>query len=209
MWSWVLLALVLFPTLFLLSVPVSNLLIDQSFSFDHLPDFSLVVIGLLMLKLIYQFFFFNATGEESGWRGFVLPRLQTRTSPLISAVIIGFFWAPWHFFVWKVEGRAVMTVNFWLEMFIAHILISVVIVWICNRANGSILVAGIAHSSLNTIQAFAPFGKLILPVIAVCALGMVLNDQMWLKLSPEHLAVYQGPSTAAKNPNLVMENMDE
>ncbi|MCK7461760.1 MAG: CPBP family glutamic-type intramembrane protease [Sphingobacterium sp.] len=63
----------------------------ESISALHLPRSGLTLIGLITVKFLYQFFFFNAAGEETGWRGFALPRLQAHTSPLIAALIIGFF----------------------------------------------------------------------------------------------------------------------
>ena len=35
-------------------------------------------------------------GEEFGWRGFALPRLLTRRTPLASGFILGVIWALWH-----------------------------------------------------------------------------------------------------------------
>jgi hypothetical protein len=80
-------------------------------------------------------------------------------------------------------------------MYFAHFLLSVMIVWICNRAKGSILVAGIAHAALNTVQAFTPFGSMLLPVLSVAALVMILFDRMWVKLPPDYPAVYRQPGT--------------
>jgi membrane protease YdiL (CAAX protease family) len=192
-WGWSLVALLLLPVLFLISVPVSSLVNNQLFPAAQFPELSLGLIGLILVKFLYQLFFFNATGEETGWRGFALPRIQEKTSPLIAAVITGFFWALWHFPMWQVDGRPVMAVGFWVEMFAGHILFSVPIVWMCNRSRGSILVAGIAHAAMNTVQAFAPFGNLLFPVISVAALVMILVDRMWVKLPSDHPAVSQAP----------------
>jgi uncharacterized protein len=35
-------------------------------------------------------------GEEPGWRGFVLPRLQPRFGPLGGTLLLGFLWGCWH-----------------------------------------------------------------------------------------------------------------
>jgi len=126
--GWSLVALVLFPALFLISVPVSTFLGKQPSLSNQFPEISLSLFGLVAVKFIYQFFFFNATGEETGWRGFALPRLQVLISPLLTALIIGFFWASWHFLFWGSDGRPVLTMEFWIEMWTAHILISVLIV---------------------------------------------------------------------------------
>lgn len=34
--------------------------------------------------------------EEPGWRGFLLPRLQSSYSPLVASLIVGVIWASWH-----------------------------------------------------------------------------------------------------------------
>src|SRR5918912_551002 len=35
-------------------------------------------------------------GEETGWSGFAVPRLQTKFGPLVGATILGVAWATWH-----------------------------------------------------------------------------------------------------------------
>ncbi len=136
-WGWALVGLALFPGIFLLSTAASSLLGLEPVSALRLPESGLTLIGLIIVKFLYQLFFFNATGEETGWRGFALPRLQARLSPLIAALVIGFFWASWHFFLWQAEGRPVLEWQFWLEMYVVHMLGSLIIVWVCNRAGGS------------------------------------------------------------------------
>jgi len=208
-WGWCFVALVLLPALFLISFPISATLGKQPELLNQFPEISLSLLGLIAVKFLYQLFFFNATGEETGWRGFVLPRLQTRTSPLIAALIIGFFWASWHFFFWRSDGSPVLTMEFWIEMWTAHILASFLIVWMSNRAKGSILVAGIAHAAMNTVQAFVPNGNFLFPVLSVAALLVILADRMWKKLPSDHQAVYQAQDTAAGKPAVRMVQLNE
>ena len=35
--------------------------------------------------------------EETGWRGFALPLLQARMTPLAATLIVGLMWGVWHF----------------------------------------------------------------------------------------------------------------
>lgn len=194
-WGWALLALVLFPVLLLISVPIDSLLNEQSISSYQFPDMSLALIGLVIVKFLYQFFFFNAAGEETGWRGFALPRLQAQISLLLAALIIGVFWTSWHFFFWQVQGQPVSDVEFLVAMSIGHMLLSVLIVWICNRAKGSILVAGFTHAATNTAQAFILFRDIrsLYPTMFIAVLVLILFDRMWKKLPSDHPGVYRQP----------------
>ena len=44
---------------------------------------------MIVPMIILQFFFDSGLGEELGWRGFLLPRLQVRHSALVSSLILG------------------------------------------------------------------------------------------------------------------------
>ena len=194
-WGWSLLALVLFPALVLLSLLIDSLLHQQPIDIQQVPEPSLVLIGLIGVKFLYQFFFFNATGEETGWRGFALPRLQLLTSPLVACLVLNLFWGPWHFFLWMAEGRPVFSIEFWMQSFFELFAGTVTLCWFYNRSRGSILVAGIAHATANTI--FWLFPNLDWAIynwtVAAAALVMILIDRMWEKLPSDHEAVYQEP----------------
>lgn len=51
---------------------------------------------LQILALYGPNLFGGPLGEEAGWRGFALPRLQRRFHPLTASLILGFLWANWH-----------------------------------------------------------------------------------------------------------------
>ena len=201
MWGWALVALGLFPVLHLISFPINSILNRELVASYAFPDISLSLVGLVIVKFLYQFFFFNATGEETGWRGFALPRLQARTSPLIAALIIAFFWTPFHLFWWQAVGQPVSDFQYWIVMYIGHILLSVLIAWIYNRAKGSILVASIAHAATNTVQAFIPTQSILSLYLTlfVVALILIVADRMWKKLPSDHPAVFRSPQVFAQS----------
>ncbi len=50
-------------------------------------------------------------GEEPGWRGFALPRLQARFHPVVASVVLGLLWANWHLPLFAVSFY---TMPYWL-----------------------------------------------------------------------------------------------
>ena len=196
-WGWSLLALVFYPAMILLSIPVSSILGRQPMATHRFQETGLALIGLVAVQFLYQFFFFNATGEEPGWRGFALPRLQARASPLIASLILAILWIPWHFFLWQSQGQAVLTWDFWVSNGSLIVLSSVITAWFYNRSNGSILVAGILHAAENTTARTLLMQDwyMYLALKAVAALVIILAGRMWKKLPSDHPAVYKELAT--------------
>lgn len=195
-WGWSLLAMVFFPTLVLLSMLIGDLIVRQPIELNQVPDTGLVLIGLIAIKFLYQFFFFNATGEEMGWRGFALPKLQFLTSPLVACLVLNLVWGPWHFFLWWSEGRPVFSPEFWARTFLELFAATVTLCWFYNRSKGSILVAGIAHAAANTtLWLFPNLDWTVYTLTATAAaVVMILGDRMWKKLPVDHPAVYNDPN---------------
>ena len=94
-------------------------------------------------------------GEEAGWRGFALPRLQTQRSALSAALILGVLWALWHlpifFFhpgMMQILETSAVGGIIWV---IGILTMSILFTWLYNSARGSILMAALVHGGLNTI----------------------------------------------------------
>lgn len=105
--------------------------------------------------------------EEFGWRGYALPRLQSRFNALTSSVILGFFWWLWHLPAVFIPGKF-MTDNLvvFLALLVVIILTSIIFTWIYNNTNGSILAALLVHTSMNwSIWLAMPSMKMDLPTI--------------------------------------------
>jgi membrane protease YdiL (CAAX protease family) len=83
--------------------------------------------------------------EEPGWRGFALPRLQTGRSALLASLILGVLIAGWHLPL--IVAGEVHYAD------IASIMgATVVLNWVFNSANGSVLIIMMMHAMNNTIS---------------------------------------------------------
>ncbi len=102
--------------------------------------------------------------EEIGWRDYALPALQKKYNALISSLIIGVFWALWHWphFAVKDSAMAVNYHNFlWFVVFMLFYSISYT--WIYNSTKGSLFTAWLYHHP-QTQQTPYYLLKQILPV---------------------------------------------
>ncbi len=102
--------------------------------------------GWSSLFLIFpiRLFFSGPFGEELGWRGFALPRLQAIYSPLKASLILGGMGIIWHL------PLILIGENQWPDLILiiaGYLLMS----WICNGANGSVLLALLFHGVTNTL----------------------------------------------------------
>lgn len=56
------------------------------------------IIGLLSkMLLVFPLIFFAVLGEEIGWSGFLTPKLSKISSVAATSLIVGGYWAIWHF----------------------------------------------------------------------------------------------------------------
>jgi membrane protease YdiL (CAAX protease family) len=198
-WVWLLLAPIVILGLDLLSIAISHLLGRHSVSFPSISIIGITSLKLMGITFFYQMFFFNLTGEEIGWRGFALPRLLARTSPIIASLVLTFFWAIWHVFYWDAGGEPVVTIRYWLDTFVRLFPATVLINWFYMRSKGSILVAGVLHAISNTFFQYIPLDWPVhTATMYTCALLIILIGQWWKKLPEESLAVnrFQAWTTA-------------
>lgn len=109
------------------------------------PEFSaLAFIAYNILSFGY--------GEEVGWRGFVLPRLQARHSALVSSLLVTLGWAVWHapLFLYRpgYTGMNVAGIAGWLFSLVTG---SVLLTWLYNGSRGSLLTVAIFHAAIDVV----------------------------------------------------------
>jgi len=115
-----------------------------------LPPLYTVVPTFIMLTIA------AGIGEEFGWRGFLLPRLQTRHNALVSSLIVGVIWAIWHIPLFYIQGTSqsgqsqggMLPAILGYSVFV--IVSSIWFTWVFNNTRGSVLLAAVMHGASNT-----------------------------------------------------------
>lgn len=97
---------------------------------------------LLVVMLIPALF------EEVGWRGYALPRLQSRYGWLLSSLILGVIWAVWHAPIWFIPEAGFSSLPFPIFLLFTTAL-SLLMTWLYNRTGGSVLLPAMAHAAIN------------------------------------------------------------
>jgi hypothetical protein len=95
-------------------------------------------------------------GEEFGWRGFALPRLQVRHNALASGMIVGIIWALWHIPLFFTQGTSQYQMRMDAGPIIPIVGYSLFVIagsiqyaWLFNNTKGSVLLAAVAHGAGN------------------------------------------------------------
>jgi membrane protease YdiL (CAAX protease family) len=113
---------------------------------NFLPDLGVTAWGLWFLT--------SGIGEELGWRGFALPRLQRTHSAMSSTLRLAIGWAGWHlpaFFY--VPSYAAIGLRILPGFFLGVLAGAIVLTWLYNSSGGSVLAAVLWHASFNFVTA--------------------------------------------------------
>jgi len=153
-----------------------------------LLDFLPTLIPFFLIQVLT-----SGLGEEPGWRGFLLPRLQARFSGARPIWILGLIWAFWHYpLTVYVTLPQIAGAPFFVSMLMVITAlagqtmtllgITFLYVWLYNHTR-SLFVAILFHALINTLSAI-PFGQMqpimtlfiaIMPWVVVLALEKMLR----------------------------------
>jgi membrane protease YdiL (CAAX protease family) len=157
-WKWYLVILAIFPATYAVSLLIHaltggdyRLVLDNIGKTIGNPE----AIGAFVILNI----FLGPLSEELGWRGYALDRLQNRTSALGASLMIGFLWAIWHIPLNYIGIARAETSAFSFEflMYIVYTMaLAVLITWVYNNTNRSILAAFLMHYLANFIPPLWP-----------------------------------------------------
>jgi membrane protease YdiL (CAAX protease family) len=176
---WYAVALLGFPLLALVTVVLSFVITghrpDLSANYIHnvFPQFPRNLSPWLLFLPFLVFSIVTTIPEETGWRGFALPRLQRRWGPLLASLVVGSLWGLWHLPDFYYLQAAQSGISF--PLFLAGtVSTSILFTWIFNGTGGSLLIVSILHSTFNAGDVFLP----LLPQIT----GTTLQLEVYLAL---------------------------
>jgi membrane protease YdiL (CAAX protease family) len=111
-----------------------------------------------LITLVVNLFIGGILGEEPGWRGFALPRLQARYGPLGGSIVLSIFWSLWHLPLILTPGGTTWTGSIALYL-VLNIALTLLHTWVFNSTRFSLLSAMLLHAAVNTSA------RLVLPNI--------------------------------------------
>lgn len=190
---WYVIAFLTFPAIHILGNAITHVLGGRSLAIQGLSSHLILIAAITFLNV---FLYTGGINEESGWRGFALPRLQARHSTILAALIIWACHATWELngdvfmnlimgghVAWPVISRLV-----WMPSW------TILFIWVYNRTGGSILAPAIFHSSMNMmnpLMGVLPTTNAGTVMLVIFALFAVIHDRMWKRLPVEHSAVFK------------------
>ncbi len=183
----------------ILLIPVGQLLITAALgSPDALRALRPSALALYPVSYLAHFVF-GPLFEESGWRGFALPRMQHRFGPVRATLLLGLLWSGWHFFLYAPSWFAGGPVNAVVGVGIFVVFttsISFIFTWLSNNTTASLLLAILLHGSVDGTATYlqrladrgalsadaagfsGQFGVLILCVLTALALVMSTRGRL-------------------------------
>lgn len=130
----------------------------------YLPSAAMLVAGVVI-----------SIGEEVGWRGYALPRLQHTYGPFGASGMIGIAWTLWHIPMFFGQGISLAYLPLMFLFFTGG---SLFMTWIYNGTRGSLLLAVLAHLGAHLNNSHAALPATVVPAvvhaIVYASLGMAV-----------------------------------
>jgi membrane protease YdiL (CAAX protease family) len=146
-------------TFLLTGIPVGIFALTGGFALSTIPI--VYVLFAFLVQLLTSGF-----GEEPGWRGFLLPRLQTRFDGEKYIWILGLIWAVWHYPIVIIQTLSMMQNVTVLQMLITILMglvgqtmsligMTYIYVWLYHQTNSVFLVI-VFHALSNLFNTWFP-----------------------------------------------------
>lgn len=175
-----LLVMMIFPAQAALSLLLVTI-IEEGFVIVN--PISLKMMPLVFLQIV---FVGGALGEEFGWRGFVLDKLQHTIGPIKGTLLLGVFWSLWHLPLFFMLNTVQSNLPLW-QFMLQNTVIAFFYTWLYNKTEGNLILMILLHGVLNTSSAIFPYwqsntgryiGLTLLVLLLVC---IKIVDKNFLK----------------------------
>lgn len=141
---WYLFALGMPILFFILSLLIQKMFTGQGISYE-LPWMESLGIWLLGMVTF-------GIGEETGWRGFVLPELQLKFSPIVSACFITVIWALWYLPYFFEDARFMeMSLLMIAGWFVGLLASSLSLTWMFNKSGQNVWIPAFWQGIYQTV----------------------------------------------------------
>jgi membrane protease YdiL (CAAX protease family) len=135
--------------------------------------------------------------EEPAWRGYALPRLLDRYSPLTATLVLGIVWMVWHLPLFFAASVSQTHIPFGLFT-VNGLALSVIFTWGYLYTKGSILMAVILHGGLNAALNWYPMqGGTVEPFLPIAIVTSAIAVLLIL-FSPQFRQGIQKPNPPIK-----------
>ena len=147
------------------------------------------LLPLLVTTFVATLLYGGPLGEEVGWRGFALPRLQAWHSPLVASLILSVLWGLWHvplhlqgvyhgIFPDGLPGIGLRIVT--------TIPTTILFTWFYNRTKGNLWLVVLLHTAVNNAAGFwLPVTVGVYAAMLIMMVTLIIMDQMWRVRPPE------------------------
>jgi uncharacterized protein len=172
-----------------------------------LPTANQVLTPLVWIVPVFLFEFLSSGLEEPGWRGYALPKLQTRFSAKKASLILGVIWGVWHWPVFITVYRNVLSapggspaqafftalIQLLIYIFGAMVPEALIFTWLYNRTRSvflCILLHVFHNMAVTYVATFLPSVASIIPTlgaISTWVIAIILMRFFWVEARHEDL----------------------
>ena len=155
----------------------------------------LVVLWVTLPFSFLLYLIVAGLGEELGWRGFALPRLQEKRPAFSASLMLGVIWGLWHLPILVVASQPLTPLFVVGGTIFVVIMVgfSVLSAWIYNNTRGSLLLVILFHAAITmSLNTFLIAYRSPLP-------GVLMLVVLWLTIA---IIVRTSAIAARRQPSL-------
>lgn len=119
------------------------------------PAFNFETLPLMLAATALSTVVMGQAGEELGWRGYALPRLERHLGLGMASILIGMFWASWHLPLFYLPASETSGQSF--PLYLVQVTgLSVAIGCLYGHTNRSLLLVMLMHAAINNTKDIVP-----------------------------------------------------